>query len=179
MEIINQLGNEMKKTRKRVIVPVLWIFFAAIAAGIVFLSFQNGEEAKKLGEQFILHLARNINHKQNVSAAELSALTYDIRQGGRALAFLILGMVGTAAVYLSCPKWHWTVKTIFTAVVLLAIAFLTEKLKVYIPSRHYSYEEMLISVTAVIVGFLAVSLIMLTISAFKGFFRLMAASHIL
>lgn len=179
VESINQLGNEMKKTKKRAIVPVLWIFFAAIAAGIVYLSFQNGEEAKKLGEQFILHLARNINHKQNVSAAELSALTYDIRQGGRALAFLILGMVGTAAVHLSCPKWNWAVKTIFTAVVLLAIAFLTEKLKIYIPSRHYSYEEMLISVTAVIVGFLAVSLIMLTVSAFKGFFRLMAASHIL
>lgn len=169
----------MKKTKRNAIVPILWIFFTVTAAGIAFLSFQNGEEAKRLGEQFILHLARNINHKQNVSVAELSALTYDIRQGGRALAFLILGIVGTAAVHLSCPKWNWAVRTISTAVILLVIAFLTEKLKVYIPSRHYSYEEMLISITAVIVGFLAVSLIMLTISALKGFFRLMAASHIL
>lgn len=169
----------MKKTKRNAIVTILWIFFTVTAAGIAFLSFQNGEEAKRLGEQFILHLAQNINHKQNVSVAELSALTYDIRQGGRALAFLILGIVGTAAVHLSCPKWNWAVRTIFTAVILLVIAFLTEKLKVYIPSRHYSYEEMLISITAVIVGFLAVSLIMLTISALKGFFRLMAASHIL
>ena len=159
--------------------PILWIFFAVTAAGIAYLSFQNGEEAKKLGEQFILYLAQNINHKQDVSTAELSALTYDIRQGGRALAFLILGIVGTAAVHLSCPKWNWAVKTIFTSGLLLTIAFLTEKLKVYIPSRHYSYEEMMISVTAVIVGFLAVSLITLTVSALKGFFRLMAASHIL
>lgn len=175
---MNQLGNKMKKSKRNVIVSILWIFFAATAAGIAYLSFQNGEEAKKLGEQFIFYLAQNINHKQNVSAAELSTLTYDIRQGGRALAFLFLGILGTTVVHLSCPKWNWGAKTIFTAGMLLAIAFLTEKLKVYIPSRHYSYEEMLISITAVIAGFLTVSLITLTISALKGFFRLMAASHI-
>ena len=169
----------MKKSKRSVIVPILWIFFAVTAAGIAYLSFQNGEEAKKLGEQFILYLAQNINHKQDVSTAELSALTYDIRQGGRALAFLILGIVGTAAVHLSCPKLNWAVKTIFTAGMLLAIAFFTEKLKIYIPTRHYSYEEMMISITAVIIGFLIVSLITLTVSALKGFFRLMAASHIL
>lgn len=169
----------MKKTKRSAIVPVLWIFFAAMTAGIAYLSFQNGEEAKKLGEQLILYLAQKIKHKQNVSAAELSALTYDIRQGGRALAFLFLGIIGTAAVHLSCPKLNWVVKTIFTAGMLLAIAFFTEKLKIYIPTRHYSYEEMMISITAVIVGFLAVSLITLTVSALKGFFRLMAASHIL
>lgn len=178
-EGINQLGNEMKKSKRNAIVPILWIFFAMTAAGIAYLSFQNGEEAKKLGEQFILYLAQNIKHNQNVSAAELSAFTYDIRQGGRALAFLFLGIIGTAAVHLSCPKWNWVAKTVFTAGILLAIAFLTEKLKVYIPSRHYSYEEMLISITAVIAGFLAVSLITLTVSVLKGFFRLMAASHTL
>ena len=169
----------MKKRKRNAIVPILWIFFAVTTAGIAYLSFQNGEEAKKLGEQLVLYLAQNIKHKQNVSAAELSALTYDIRQGGRALAFLFLGIIGTAAVHLSCPKLNWVVKTIFTAGLLLAIAFLTEKLKVYIPTRHYSYEEMMISITAVIVGFLAVSLITLTVSALKGFFRLMAASHLL
>lgn len=70
--------------------PALWLFFITLAAGIAYLSFQSGEETKKLGEQFILQLAQNINHKQNVSAAEINALTYDIRQGGRALAFLYL-----------------------------------------------------------------------------------------
>ena len=169
----------MKKKEKRLLVQLLWLFFIVTAAGIAYLSFQNGEEAKKLGEQFILQLAQNINHKQNVSAADLSALTYDIRQGGRALAFFVLGIIGTAAVHVSCSKWNWGIKTIVTAFVLLAIAFLTERVKIYIPSRHYSYEEMLISITAVIVGFLAVSLITLTVSALKGFFRLMAASHVL
>lgn len=174
----DQLGNKMKKSKRKVIVPVLWIVFAAIAAGIACLSFQNGEEAKKLGEQFILYLAQNIKQKQNVSASELSAITYDVRQGGRALAFLVLGIVGTAAVHVSCPRWNWGVKTVITAVILLAIAVFTERLKIYIPSRHYSYEEMMISVTAVLAGFLAVSLITLTVSALKGFFRLMAASRI-
>lgn len=179
MGCIDQSGNKMKKSKRNAIVPILWIFFAVTAAGIAFLSFQNGEEAKKLGEQFILYLAQKINHKQNVSAAELSTLTYDIRQGGRALVFLFLGIIGTTAVHLSCPKWNWTIKTVFTAGMLLIIAFLTEKLKIFIPSRHYSYEEMLISITAVIAGFLVVSLITLTVSALKGFFRLMAASHLL
>lgn len=177
--VLSGEGIRMKKKEKRLLVQLLWLFFIITAAGITYLSIQNGEEAKKLGEQFILQLAQNINHKQNVSAAELNALTYDIRQGGRALAFFVLGIIGTAAVHVSCPKWNWGIKTIVTAFVLLAIAFLTEKVKIYIPSRHYSYEEMLISITAVIVGFLAVSLITLTVSALKGFFRLMAASHVL
>lgn len=143
----------MKKKEKRLFVPALWLFFITLAAGIAYLSFQSGEETKKLGEQFILQLAQNINHKQNVSAAEINALTYDIRQGGRALAFFVLGIIGTAAVHVSCPKWNWGIKTIITAFVLFAIAFLTEKVKIFIPSRHYSYEEMLISITAVIIGF--------------------------
>lgn len=171
-------GIGMKKKGKRLLVQILWLFFIITTAGIAYLSFQNGEEAKRMGDQLILQLAQNINHEQNVSAAELSALTYDIRQGGRALAFFVLGIIGTAAVHVSCPKWNWGIKTVVTAFVLLAIAFITERVKVYIPSRHYSYEEMLISITAVIIGFLAVSLITLTVSALKGFFRLMAASHI-
>ncbi|MDE7006745.1 MAG: hypothetical protein K2P07_01090, partial [Lachnospiraceae bacterium] len=82
------------------------------------------------------------------------------------------------AVHVSCTKWNWGIKTFVTAFVLLAIAFFTEKVKVYIPSRHYSYEEMMISMVAVVIGFLAVSVITLTVSALKSFFRFMAASHI-
>lgn len=166
----------MGKKKTRLIVPVLWIAFITMVAGIAYLSFQNGEAAKKIGDQFILSLAQNINDTQEVGEAEVNTLTYHIRQSGRALAFLLLGIVGTITVHASCPKWNWGAKTVVTASLLLTIAVLTEKLKVYIPSRHYSYEEMLISIAAVIVGFLAVSFITLTFSALKTFFRFMAAS---
>lgn len=172
------MGNHMKKNKRRLVVSVLWMFFFLLFAGITYLSFQNGEEAKKLGSQLILRLAQNMNDKQDISTAQVDTLTYGIRQSGRALAFLLLGIVGTAAVHVSCPRWNWGIKTLVTALALLAIAFFTEKMKVYIPSRHYSYEEMMISITAVTIGFLAVTLISLTVSALKVFFRLVAASNV-
>lgn len=168
----------MKNKKRRLIVPLLWICFITIALGITYLSFQNGEAAKKLGDQFIMSLAQNMNDSQEVSSTEVNTLTYYIRQSGRALAFLLLGVIGTLAVHVSCPKWNWAAKTIVTASILLAIAFLTERIKIYIPSRHYSYEEMLISITAAIAGFLVVSFITLTVSVLKVFFRFVAASHV-
>ena len=168
----------MKKKKTRLIVPVLWISFIVMVAGITYLSVQSGEDAKKLGSQFISSLAQNINDSQNVGEEEVNSLTYFIRQSGRAIAFLLLGIVGTVAVHVSCTKWNWGIKTFVTAFVLLAIAFFNEKVKIYIPSRHYSYEEMMISMVAVVIGFLAVSVITLTVSALKSFFRFMAASHI-
>ena len=161
----------MKKKKTRLIVPVLWISFIVMVAGITYLSVQSGEDAKKLGSQFISSLAQNINDSQNVGEEEVNSLTYFIRQSGRAIAFLLLGIVGTVAVHVSCTKWNWGIKTFVTAFVLLAIAFFTEKVKIYIPSRHYSYEEMMISMVAVVIGFLAVSVITLTVSALKSFLR--------
>ena len=168
----------MKKKKTRLIIPVLWISFIIMVAGITYLSGQSGEDAKKLGSQFISSLAQNINDSQDVSATEVNSLTYFIRQSGRAIAFLLLGIVGTAAVHVSCTRWNWGAKTLVTAFVLLAIAFFTERVKIYIPSRHYSYEEMMISIVAVIIGFLMVSVVTLTVSVLKTFFRFMAASHI-
>ncbi len=168
----------MKKKKTRLIVPVLWISFIVMVAGITYLSVQSGEDAKKLGSQFISSLAQNINDSQNVGEEEVNSLTYFIRQSGRAMAFLLLGIVGTVAVHVSCTKWNWGIKTFVTAFVLLAIAFFTEKVKIYIPSRHYSYEEMMISMVAVVIGFLAVSVITLTVSALKSFFRFMAGPAI-
>ena len=55
--------------------------------------------------------------------------------------------------------------------ILVAIAFLTERLKEYIPSRHYSYEEMMVSIVAVILGFALVSVITLILHTVKGVFR--------
>ena len=62
----------MKKKKTRLIVPVLWISFIVMVAGITYLSVQSGEDAKKLGSQFISSLAQNINDSQNVEIGRAS-----------------------------------------------------------------------------------------------------------
>ena len=174
-----ELGECMEKKKRWPIVLILWIMFVILVAGVAYLSFQNGEDAKRLGRQMIIKLAESQNPQQEITDQELDALTYVVRQNGRALAFLVIGIIGTVTIHVSCRKCNWLAKTVITAFILVAIACLTEKLKVYIPTRHYSYEEMLISIEAVVTGFILVSVITLTAKAVKGFFRLMAASHVL
>jgi len=167
----------MKKTRKKFAVLLLWGIFLALVFGIVFLSFQDGVEAKELSNRFILQLVQKINPQSNMTDMELQELTYDIRQGGRVWAFLLLVMIGTMTVHLSFPKCSWCAKTGITALILVAIAFFTEKLKIYIPTRHYSYEEMTVSISAVMLGFSTVSLVILAVGALKDFFRSVTAEH--
>lgn len=156
----------VKKNRKPIIM-VLWVIFILMVAVIAFLSFQNGEDAKQFGDRLILYVA-GIFSDETMTKKEIESVIYQVRQCGRAVAFLLIGMVGTLTIHVSCPKCNWGIKTGITAFILLTIAFLTERLKIYIPSRHYSYEEMLISILAVTAGFFAVSVITLTATALKG-----------
>lgn len=166
----------MQKKRKHpVILTLLWVVFLVMVAGVVYLSFQDGREAKTLGKQFIEYIARFKYPEREATAQEFDTLTYEVRQAGRVCAFFLIGILGTTAVHMTCKKSSWIIKTIITAVVLVAIAYLTEKLKIYIPTRHYSYEEMMLSIAAVGVGFLLVSVVTLTVQALKSFFRLMTA----
>lgn len=168
----------MRKRKKWPLVLALWIIFIFLVACVTYLSFQNGEDAKELGKQVIVQIAESQHSGEAVTQEELDALTYEIRQHGRIIAFVLIGIIGTITIHVSCRKDNWLIKTAITAVVLVAIAYLTEKLKIYIPSRHYSYEEMLVSISAVIVGFSVVSVITLAFKIIKGFYRLMTASHI-
>lgn len=168
----------MKEKKKHpVLTAFLWLSFLGIVALVIYLSFQNGEEAKKVGQQAIQYIARMQHPEREVTQRELDALTYEIRQTGRVVAFFVIGILGTIAVHVTCKRRNWVLKTGLTAMVLVAIAYLTEKLKIYIPSRHYSYEEMLMSIEAVIMGFLLVSLVSLIAQMLKDFFRLMTAVH--
>lgn len=166
-----------EKKKHPVIIFLLWITFIITVAGVVYLSFQSGAEAK----EFSLKLMETVADIQypggGVTQQEMDTLTYEVRQAGRVFAFFFIGILGTVTIHVSCEKCNWVVKTSITAMVLVAIAYFTEKLKVYIPSRHYDYEEMLISILAVVVGFILVSIITLTFHALKGFFRLIAAVH--
>lgn len=168
----------MRKKKKWPVVLAWWVIFILLVACVAYLSFQNGEDAKALGKQAILQIAESQHLEGAVTQEELDVLTYKIRQSGRVVAFLLIGIVGTITIHVSSRKKNWLMQTAITAVVLVAIAYFTEKLKIYIPSRHYSYEEMLISISAVIVGFSVVSVITLAFRVVKGFFRLLMASHI-
>lgn len=167
----------MKKRKKWPIVLAWWILFISLVAVVAYLSFQSGENAKELGKQTILQFAESQNKGGLMSQEYLDELTYKIRQSGRVIAFIVIGIVGTITIHISFYKCSWLTQTTVTAVLLVGIAYLTEWLKKYIPSRHYSFEEMMISILAVIAGFVFVSVVTLVFKAVKGFFRLIITEH--
>lgn len=167
----------MEKRKRWPIIIMLWLVFIFLVGTVAYLSFQNGEDAKRLGQGIITKMAEMQNPQQAMTEKDMDAFVYAVRQNGRAIAFLLIGIVGTITIHVSCGKCNWLVKTCITAFILVAIAYLTEKLKIYIPTRHYSYEEMLISITAVITGFIVASAVTLVVRAVKNFFRLMATGH--
>lgn len=169
----------MDRRKRWPFVTALWFIFIVTVAVVAYLSFQSGEDAKALGSGVIEAIAGAQHPGVSVTEGELDKMAYVIRQSGRILAFAVIGIVGTITIHATCKKRGWIFKTMVTAAVLLTIAYLTEKLKVYIPSRHYSYEEMIISITAVSGGFLFVSVITLFIKVIKGVASLRAtATHI-
>lgn len=151
----------MKKKEKRWIVPLLWIMFIAIVTGIAIVSFQSGEETKHIGEVWIYRLAQEKNPGKRVTEEELLQVTYIVRQLAREIAFFVIGILGTITIHATCKKRNWFVKTEISAAVLATIAYFTEAIKKFIPTRHYSQEEMMLSMGAVAAGFLIVSLMSL------------------
>lgn len=164
-----------EKKKHPVIVAMLWICFLAAISLVAYLSFQNGEDAKEVGKSAIQFIAQKNSSGEGASQQDIDALTYIIRQGGRTGAFFVIGVLGTLAVYVSFKKCNWFLKAGITAAVLIGFAYLTEKLKIFIPGRHYSYDEMMLSIIAVAAGFMLVTVISLIIYAMKRVSRLLAA----
>lgn len=151
-----------KRKRGRIIWTVLfWMIFLVSVATIVYLSFQNGTSSAELGSDVIEKLAAEYYEKDTVSTTELYKFTYYFRQMGRTIAFFIIGILGTATIHLSSERLPWIVKSVLSAGILLVIAWVTEKCKIYLPTRHYSQDEMMISMAASMLGFSIVSLITL------------------
>lgn len=153
--------NNKKKRKTGPMQLALWIIFLFTVGAVAYFSFQNGEESKLVGKDIINAIAAIRYRGAEATSQQMTELTYVFRQTARALAFFFLGMVGTMAIHISLRKLPWLFKSGFAVMILAAVAYFTEKLKIYIPSRHYSYQEMLISLTAVAAGFLLVSAITL------------------
>ncbi len=153
----------MKKRKKGRILCVilLWMVFLASITTIGYLSFQNGTSSAELGSSVIKKLAIRYYEKDSISSIELYKFTYYFRQIGRTIAFFIIGILGTVTIHLSSEHLPWIVKSVLAAGVLLILAWITEKCKIYLPTRHYSQDEMMISIAAAMLGFSIVSLITL------------------
>ncbi len=172
-------GGKMKKRKRWPAVVLLWLIFISMTAVIFYLSLQSGEETKALGRSMILQFSGAQEAGGAVNQQELDSFTYLVRQSGRVLAFLMIGIVGTITIHVTCAGCNWLIRTGITLLILTTIACFTEKLKIYIPSRHYSYEEMMLSVAAAAAGFAAVTFITLLGKAMKGITRLITTSHTL
>ena len=151
-----------RRKRSRIIWAVLfWMVFLASTALIAYLSFQNGTSSAELGSNVIEKLATEYYEEDTVSTTELYKFTYYFRQIGRTIAFFLIGILGTVTIHLSFERLPWIVKSVLSAGTLLMIAWITEKCKIYLPTRHYSRDEMMISIAASMLGFSIVSLITL------------------
>lgn len=155
------MGNGKMKNRRRLAGLILWGLFIVMVAGVTYISFQNGEESKAMGKEILTTFAGIKESGDAAGQKRMDDLMYLLRQSGRVLAFLSIGMVGTGAIYLTCTKWGWLPRTGVTVFLLWAIACFTEKMKIFIPSRHYSHQEMMISIAASAAGFLLASLLIL------------------
>lgn len=169
-----EMGYDMEKKKGHpMLIIFLWLCFIAAIGVVAYLSFQNGVEAKAFSRQFIQYAADKVYPGKEVTEEELLQLTYTLRQTGRIIIFFLLGILGTVTIHATFRKWRWTWKTGVAAGILFSVAYLTEKLKIYIPTRHYSYHEMMMSIAAVSLGFLLVSAITLCFCVLKNFFRLL------
>lgn len=151
-----------------IMIFLLWSGFLVLTGGIVFLSLQDGGEAKEMMKSLMEYMSRYVDKNMITGLGDPQRLEYLLRQGGRAVAFFLLGMIGTSAVHFSFRKCNWLVKTALSITGLIAIAYFTEKVKEYLPTRHFSEKEMLISIIFVIAGFLVVTMVTFLAWIIKG-----------
>ncbi|MBP3604932.1 MAG: hypothetical protein J6J79_12380 [Lachnospiraceae bacterium] len=151
-----------------------------LTGAIVYLSLQDGITAKEQMYKIVEYLQKyteiDLKDRLGMESADRDQIAYLLRQGGRAVAFFLLGILGTLSVHMTFRKMNWLTKTCITSVCLVAIAYFTEKVKEYLPTRHFSREEMLLSIAAVILGFFFVSFITFLGSVLRAIKCMMARS---
>lgn len=142
-----------------VLAIVLWVLFLGCLAGILYLSFQDGESAKEIGSDIIDSAARWYYGTENIAPDILLDFTYKCRQIGRIVLFTLFGIIGTSTIHATFYKLHWVFRTLIAITLLILVAVFTERYKIYLPTRHFSEREMLYSIYGVLIGFGIVSVI--------------------
>ena len=96
---------------------------------------------------------------------------YKVRQTGRLLIFFLLGILGTSAVHFTLRRLNWFFRMLISVFMLVLIAILTERLKIFLPTRHYSASEMYISIAGAMLGFLFISVCTMAFSFIRFVIR--------
>ena len=146
----------------------MWIIFIGLVAVICYLSFVNGEEAKAQGADLIYKLAQKYYGVNDIPDEVMLSFTYKFRQIGRILIFIMLGIIGTLTIHLTFYNWWWIIRTAISVIMLVLIATFTEEYKNYLPTRHFSKEEMLISIMGVLLGFIFITVVTAVYGFIKG-----------
>lgn len=95
------MGKGRKKNNRWPLILFLWVVFISLVAGVAYLSFQNGEDAKLIGEQLVNKLTETSYLQKGDTEEEMLTLTFFVRQFGRFFAFLLIGIVGTLTIHVS------------------------------------------------------------------------------
>ena len=163
MKFISEKNDkEMKKRFSKGYIAfaiISWILFLGVLGAIIYLSLQNGEAAKATGKSYIYSLAQWYYGVEDVPEIVMVSFTYKFRQIGRIGIFFGLGILGTNVVFVTFPKLLWILRSMISAAMLLGVAVFTERIKIYLPSRHFSEQEMMYSIFGAMLGFVFIAVV--------------------
>lgn len=138
---------------------LLWSCTFLVLFAILYLSFQDGEAAKMLDNKYIIRFASIYYGRDDFNILEMADIIYRFRQYGRILIFGLLALLGTSTMHVTFYRWPWIVRSVLAVIGLLAVAVFTEKFKMYLPTRHFSQDEMMYSIYGVTAGFIIITVI--------------------
>ena len=165
------MRKEKRNSGMAVLAVFLWMSYLAVLILILFLSFEDGESAKNFGKKTIRYLAEEHYDTDDIPEEVMLTFTYKVRQLGRIVLFMALGVLGTMTIHVTFHRLPWIVRAIISITMLLAVAIFTERYKVYLPTRHFSSTEMKYSIAGALSGFAFVSAVTFVFSFVRWILR--------
>lgn len=150
--------NQSPELTPKSLPPTMWIIFTIILLVTLTLSFQTGSATKALEKPLVSQVTNNMTTLPSEEA--VLTITYYIRQVGRALLFFMLGFTGSWSICLTFRKAIPRNRFLGTTLMLFVISYFTEKMKIFIPGRHYSFLECLESFLFGIIGCICITFIL-------------------
>lgn len=136
----------------------MWAIFTIILLVTLTLSFQTGTATKALEKPLVSQVTNTMTTLPSEEA--ILTITYYIRQIGRALLFFLLGLTGSWSIHLTFRKTAARNRFLGTVLMLFIISYFTEKMKIFIPGRHYSFPECLESFLFGILGCICITFLL-------------------
>lgn len=169
-------GIDKSKGKKRNwgICLLVWVTFGGLLLAVLYCSFQSLEDTQALSERLLTNLAARFSIVQEIdqmSGEEKAQLMYLFRQSGRILIFFALGLMGFIVSRITFPRINLFIQLILSGAVMVGIAAFAEKGKDFIDDRHYSYQEMLLSIYAALAGCICMAVLWIFGRLIAGLFK--------